>query len=151
LTLHDSRGRLVGAALDQEGSTGERVQVALKAGTRVIALWAERNRLMETPTTVGTPLYYAASDCAGQAFDAHGDPIPNVTRSLFASDVFVSDQKLWTLSGAAQTIQVNSQADETTGECMPVESFEYTGVPISEVADLRQFRPPFSIRGVTID
>jgi hypothetical protein len=147
MTLHDARGRLMGAVLDQVDDS--MVRFAVKVGTRVISLQATREQLVGTAATLGTPLYYASANCSGQPFEGHNpSELPYAPTSMFANDVFFNFRTVYVASGEPQTVHVNSARDESDGRCTLTE-FEHFGLPLVELADLGP--APYSIRGITID
>jgi hypothetical protein len=147
LTLHDARGRLMGAVFDQVDDS--MVRFAVKVGTRVILLQAVHDQLVGTGSTIGTPLYYASQDCTGQPFEGHNpNELPSAPTSMFANDAFLNFHTLYVASGEPQTVHVNSARDESDGRCVLTE-FDHFGLPLAELADLGP--APYSIRGVTID
>jgi hypothetical protein len=147
LTLHDGRGRLIGAVLDQVDDS--MVRFAVKVGTRVISLQAVHDQLIGTASTLGTPLYYASPDCTGQPFEGHNpNELPYAPTSMFANDVFLNFRTIYVASGEPQTVHVSSARDESDGRCYLTE-FEHFGLPLADLADLGP--APYSIRGVTTD
>lgn len=145
LAVYDSRGALVGSVIDASNQP-ESALVALRVGTRLVSLFAFRNRLADTPTTIGTPLYYESFDCTGQPFEGHGPDFPGLSPDVLFSVVSINAGKLYVPSGAPQLHITNSAREETTGVCQLIEAFESTDTPLALLIDLyAQFQAPFSL------
>jgi hypothetical protein len=83
-------------------------------------------------------LFFLSSDCTGQRFwDASSSPFP-------ATSVSVPGNTLYAQSGPAQSITAASGID-SSGNCFQTSIPLTEAVPVTPVANLNMFTPPFKV------
>ena len=143
LAVYDSRGKLVGAVFDLQGT---QPTVALKVGGGIATFTVDPNLLAATGNTHGAQLLYESADCTGQPFAPFGPGALTGAGGILGAPLVLNGTKLYEPSGEERELIVNSALNQEGVFCEQI-TFSHTDVPLQEVVDLATvFRPPFSVR-----